>query len=160
MALDLSKINPALLKAKNVATEQYVESYTDSALQNVNVQEDIDANNNAFAQSLGYPSYSAMQAAASQGNTIINGGLIRTNLIEVENLSAISSNLGTVTAGTINGVAFNGGSLNINNLFTVNSNGQARMRSATSGARLDIQHDRIRVFDASGRLRVVIGRLD
>ena len=72
-----------------------------------------DASNkrNEMAQKMGYASYDAMVTAASQGKTIIDGGYLRTSLIEVEDLLAKnitlqaegymqSSNYAEDTAGT------------------------------------------------------------
>ena len=49
-----------------------------------------DATNkrNDVAQKLGYTNWAAMETAATQGNTIIDGGYLRTALIDVENLLA------------------------------------------------------------------------
>jgi hypothetical protein len=69
--------------------------------------------------------------------------------LKVGSLSAISANLGTITAG----------SLNINNAFIVDSSGNTTIRNATTGARLLIQNNVIKVYDSSGILRVQIGDL-
>lgn len=66
----------------------------------------INANNDVFAQKLGYANYAAMVAAASSGQTIINGGYIRTSLIQAD--TAFVNNLfskditytGTITGGS------------------------------------------------------------
>jgi hypothetical protein len=42
----------------------------------------------------------------------------------IDSLSAISANIGSVTAGTITGVIINGGSININDKFKVDANGK------------------------------------
>ena len=47
-----------------------------------------DSAQDNVAQKLGYADYAAMVTAASQGKTIIDGGYLRTSLIEVENLLA------------------------------------------------------------------------
>ena len=67
--------------------------------------------------------------------------------INVTNLSAISANLGNIT----------GGSLNINNRFVVNSDGSTTIRSATSGARMELNNSRLEVYDANNVLRVRLG---
>lgn len=69
--------------------------------------------------------------------------------IVANDLAAISADLGSIT----------GGSLNINNRFIVTSGGVATIRSATTGARLEMSGDRINVYDSSNNLRVRIGRL-
>ena len=66
----------------------------------------INANNDVFAKKLGYADYAAMVAAASSGQTIINGGYIRTSLIQAD--TAFVNNLfskditytGTITGGS------------------------------------------------------------
>jgi hypothetical protein len=69
--------------------------------------------------------------------------------LKVGQLSAISANLGTITAG----------SLNINNKFIVAPSGDATIQSGTTGARMEIKNNVIKVFDATGTLRVQIGDL-
>jgi hypothetical protein len=69
--------------------------------------------------------------------------------LKVGQLSAISANLGTITAG----------SLNINNKFIVAPTGDTTIQSGTTGARMEIKNNVIKVFDASGTLRVQIGDL-
>jgi Putative phage tail protein len=84
------------------------------------------------------------------GTTItLNGQVVVASNINVTNLSAISANLGTITAG----------SLNINSKFIVDTSGNATIQSATSGARLLMQNNVIKVFDSAGVLRVQIGDL-
>lgn len=68
------------------------------------------------------------------GATKIGPGTISTT-----SLSAISSNLGAITAGSIN----------INNLFTVDGAGATTIKSAASGARIEITSTRILVVDNS-----------
>jgi len=82
------------------------------------------------------------------GDLIVANSITASNL-SVSQLSAISSNLGTVTAG----------SLNINNKFIVDSSGNTTIQNATTGARLYIANNVIKVYDASGVLRVQIGDL-
>jgi hypothetical protein len=86
--------------------------------------------------------------------TYITGSLIVSNTItsdklSVNQLSAISADLGTVTAG----------SLNINSKFIVDSSGNTTIQSGTTGARLYIANNVIKVFDAAGVVRVKIGDL-
>lgn len=90
---------------------------------------------------------------------ILTGDLIVANSITASNLSvaqlsAISANLGTVTAGSISGT-----SININNKFTVDTSGNTVIKSGTSGARVEIYNNVIKVYDASNVLRVKIGDL-
>lgn len=74
---------------------------------------DATTKRNDIAQKLGYTNYDAMETAATQGKTIIDGGYLRTALIEVEDLLAKNVKLK------------NGGSLRSNNFDgTINNNGQ------------------------------------
>ncbi len=127
MALDISSIKPAIEKAKNVATEDYV----DTSVANIDISNTLNTNNDVFAQRLGYLSYDDMVAAAESGQTIINGGYLRTNLIQAgaitanqintvgliaENISAntISGKTitgSTITGGTISGNTISGGTV-------------------------------------------------
>jgi hypothetical protein len=69
--------------------------------------------------------------------------------IDVANLSAISANMGSINAG----------SLNINNKFIVDGSGNATIRSATTGERMEVKNNVIKVYDTNGILRVKIGDL-
>lgn len=73
---------------------------------------------NDFATKLGYSSYDQMASYATQGKTIINGGLIRTNLIDA---TAIVTNVlaaGRITTGNI--TVTNGAQIGY---FTIQDNG-------------------------------------
>jgi hypothetical protein len=80
----------------------------------------------------------------------IAAGTIAADRIAVANLAAISANLGSITAGSID---IGGGK------FAVDTSGNATIRSGTTGQRLEITNNVIRVYDASGVLRVKIGDL-
>ena len=69
--------------------------------------------------------------------------------LKVGSLSAVNADLGSITAG----------SLNINNKFIVLADGSTTIRSGTTGARVEILNNVIKVFDAAGTLRVQIGDL-
>lgn len=119
MALNINTITPAIEKAKNIATEQYV----DTSIAGIDVSGDISANNDLLAQKLGYLNYAAMVNAAISGQTIVNGGYLNTGLINANAISAnqinttglIADNINTgelvgktLTGGIINGAAING----------------------------------------------------
>ena len=71
--------------------------------------------------------------------------------LKVGSLSAITTNTGTLSVtGTISSA---------NGNFAVDSSGNVTIRNATSGARLDISNNAIKVYDASGVLRVQMGDL-
>lgn len=88
-------------------------------------------------------------AAGAVSASAIQSNAVTADKINVNSLSAISANLGSIT----------GGSININNNFIVNSSGNTIIRSGTSGGRLEIENNRISVYDASGTLRVRLGQL-
>ena len=90
MALYINTIKQASPKANQVATEQYV----DTSIAGIDVTQDISANNDIFAQKLGYLNYASMVAAASSGQTIINGGYVNTSLLQTN--SIVASKINTV----------------------------------------------------------------
>ena len=90
----------------------------------------------------------AYTKAADGGD--ISAGSIAADKIAVANLAAISANLGSVTAGAID---IGSGK------FSVASDGTTIIRNATSGARLEVRNNVIKVYDASGTLRVKLGDL-
>ena len=92
----------------------------------------------------------------------------------MNSLSAISSDIGRITAGTITGTNINGnnisggtitgasisgGTLNINNRFKVRGDGQAEMRASSGNVGMVINNDNIIVYDDYGNPRVKIGKL-
>lgn len=56
---------------------------------------------NDFATKLGYSSYDQMASYATQGKTIINGGLIRTNLIDATAIVVNALAAGRITTGNL-----------------------------------------------------------
>jgi len=70
--------------------------------------------------------------------------------LKVGNLSAISADLGYVTAGALN---IGSGK------FTVDTSGNVKIKGLGT-ARMEISNDNIKVFDTSGALRVQLGNLD
>ena len=109
MALDINNIKPAIEKSKNVATESYV----DNSVANIDISQTLNTNNDVFAQRLGYINYADMVTAATNGQTIINGGYLRGELIEANSINAgqIDAYAITgkqITGGTINGTDING----------------------------------------------------
>lgn len=64
----------------------------------------------------------------------------------------------SITSPVITGGALNGTTLNVNDRFSVSSTGHTVIRSATSGSRMEINGDRIDVYDGAN-LRVRLGRL-
>ncbi len=104
MALDINTIKPASLKAKNVATEEYV----DSSIQNIDISSSIDDNNDLIAQKLGYADYAAMVSASLSGNTIINGGYVNTGLINAGAISASQINTAGLIAENISATIIDG----------------------------------------------------
>lgn len=67
---------------------------------------------------------------------------------------------GTITAALrMEAAEIVGGTLNIANKFTVDANGNTVIRSGTSGARVEIRNNVIKVYDTGGVVRVKIGDL-
>lgn len=73
---------------------------------------------NDFATKLGYSSYDQMASYATQGKTIINGGLIRTNLIDATAIVTNALAAGRITTGNI--TVTNGAKIGY---FTIQDNG-------------------------------------
>lgn len=97
------------------------------------VSGDINANNDVFAQRLGYANYAAMVAAANSGQTIINGGYIGTNLVKSSSILANSVSADRLMAGTNNSTVWTGGGL-VSQDF--NGNAYGNIGSPTTGFRL------------------------
>ena len=70
--------------------------------------------------------------------------------LKVGNLSAISANLGNITAGAINIGP---------DKFVVDSSGNVKIKGTGTG-RLEITNENIKVFDSTGVLRVQLGNLE
>lgn len=90
----------------------------------------------------------AYTKAADGGD--ITANTIAANKLNVANLASITADLGAVTAGSI---AIGSGK------FSVDSSGNVVIKSAASGARLEVSNSVIRVYDSSGVLRVKLGDL-
>lgn len=77
-------------------------------------------------------------------------------------ITGYKMSIGNTTQGfTWDGTNFaiKGGSMNFNNRLMVDSAGMFTLKSAITGARLEIINDVIRVYDAAGTLRVKLGNL-
>lgn len=74
-------------------------------------------------------------------------------------VSGISISSPIIDGGTVRAGKFEGGSININNRFKVNTQGQVEMRSASHNVGLVINNDQILVYDQNGRIRVKMGKL-
>lgn len=83
IVLDADQIN---LAGKTIFTSQKTASLANTAQSNAEAT--AASQRNEMATKLGYNSYDAMVQAASNGQTIIDGGYLRTALIEVNNLLA------------------------------------------------------------------------
>ncbi|WP_070988483.1 phage tail tip fiber protein [Halofilum ochraceum] len=98
------------------------------------------------------------------GVTYIDEAMIREASIgsaQIAELAAEKINAGTIdVAVNLTAAEITGGSLDINNKFTVDSSGNADIRSGTSGARMEIKNDVVKVFDGNGTLRVQLGNLN
>lgn len=92
----------------------------------------------------------------------IAAGTITSDKIAASTITADKIAAGTITADKINGTnlaVVNGSFSGSLSAATGTFNGTLNVRSATSGARLEITNDVIKVFDATGALRVKIGNL-
>jgi len=105
------------------------------------------------AVTAGVISAGAITSDKLAANSVIAGkiaaGAVSASNISTTNLSSINSNLGAIT----------GGSINIANKFIVDGAGNTTIQSGTSGARTLITNEVIKVYDASGVLRIHIGNL-
>lgn len=77
----------------------------------------------------------------------IQAGAVKATAIDVAYLSAINSNLGSITAGAIN----------INNKVIIAADGTLTILSAATGARLVLTNSLLQVFDSSNVLRLRAG---
>lgn len=92
---------------------------------------------NDFATKLGYSSYDQMASYATQGKTIINGGLIRTNLIDATAIVVNALAAGRITTGnlTVTDGAYLGGWQIRNNAIYSRSVADAKIQLEISGTR-------------------------
>ena len=112
--------------------------FTTLSAVNSSVNSSIYSNNDVFAQRLGYINYADMVSKATNGQTIISGGYLRTNLIQAgainagmintvgliaENISANEITGKTINSSVINGAHIIGGTLEGTNLITLTDAG-------------------------------------
>lgn len=91
------------------------------------VSGDINANNDVFAQKLGYANYVAMVNAAASGQTVVNGGYINTSLIQA---NAINADMINSNSALINKLNVTGGIVS-NNIVVPGINGNNPLFSAS-----------------------------
>lgn len=103
---------------------------------------------NDFATKLGYSSYDQMSSYATQGKTIINGGLIRTNLIDATAIVTNALAAGRITTGniTVTDGAYLGGWSIEGNSIVIRSAASAKIIVEPSGTRF------LRINDSSSEL--------
>lgn len=94
IVLDADQIN---LAGKTIFTSQKTASLA---------EETAASQRNELAIKLGYTSYDAMVTAAAQGQTIIDGGYLRTALIDVENI--LTKNIMVKDKGVLRSANYNG----------------------------------------------------
>jgi hypothetical protein len=90
----------------------------------------------------------AYTKAADGGD--LTAASVAADKISVANLAAISANLGTITAGSID---IGSGQ------FSVDTSGNVEIRSDTTGERTEITNEGVKVYDSGGVLRVELGDL-
>jgi len=89
---------------------------------------------------------------AAYGRTIVDGGQIKTQSIQTEQLAAGAVTAQVISVTSLSAISSNlgdirGGSLNIADKFIVNSAGLVTVRSAVSGARLELTSNRLLIVD-------------
>lgn len=105
MAIDTTTLTPASIKAKNVATEEYV----DNSLASIpDPTWDSLGDKDYFAGLLGFPNYQTMVDNYVAENTIINGGFINTGLLQAESIAANKINTNGLIAENISGKTISG----------------------------------------------------
>lgn len=95
--------------------EEAVNEASDKALAEIEKVSESDKNN--FARQLGYTSYSDLESAAKRGETVIQGGMINTSLINA--VAIVTSQLIAQAIST--------NTLNVNDKFIVRSDGSVNM---------------------------------
>ena len=101
IVLDADQIN---LAGKTIFTSQKTASLADTAQSNAEAT--AASQRNEMATKLGYASYDAMVTAAAQGQTIIDGGYLRTALIDVANI--LTKNIMVKDKGVLRSSNYNG----------------------------------------------------
>ena len=113
----------------------------------------------------------------------IHGGKIQTGTLAADRIAAGTMTAGITYTGTLvvsstgdiqssnysagvagykfsaSGIEMNSGSFSINSKFVVDSSGNVTIQSGTSGARLQVYNNVIKVYDSGGTLRVKLGDL-
>jgi hypothetical protein len=91
--------------------------------------------------------------------TLANGvtEVTETLVVTAQGVAAGFQGQGSMSTQNSNNVNISGGSMNINNRFLVDGNGNVTIKSANSGARLEISNSILQVFDGNGTLRVRLG---
>ena len=113
----------------------------------------------------------------------IHGGKIQTGTLAADRIAAGTMTAGITYTGTLvvsstgdiqssnysagvagykfsaSGIEMNSGSFSINSKFIVDSSGNVTIQSGTSGARLQVYNNVIKVYDSGGTLRVKLGDL-
>lgn len=95
--------------------EEAVNEASDKALAEIEKVSESDKNN--FARQLGYTSYSDLESAAKRGETVIQGGMINTSLI----------NAVAIVTSQLIAQAIRTNTLNVNDKFIVRSDGSVDM---------------------------------
>lgn len=109
------------------------------------------------------PGNQQLQFLVENGKVVMDGAFIKNATItsaQIGELTATKISAGTITAAVeLKAASITGGSLSINNKFTVDASGNVLIRNASTGARLEVRNDVIKVFDTNGTLRVRLGNL-
>lgn len=112
--------------------QEAVNDATDNAISEIGKVSEQDKN--TIAQKLGYSNYKALEDSAKRGETIIQGGMLNTKLINAELI---------ITSALI-AQAIMTNSLNVNNTLYLNSDGSIKSKSGYSA--LEIAKSYLRIF--------------
>jgi hypothetical protein len=107
--VDTDRLNVSnIITVGSISTEAYADGVASSEATTAR-----DEARNNIALRLGYTDYDTMVSDATADGTIIDGGFIRTSLIEVDNLFAVNASItATLTLGVGGEFVFTGGKLN------------------------------------------------
>ncbi len=108
------------------------------------------ANNNTLAQKLGYLSYADMVAAATAGQTIINGGYVNTSLLQANSIVASKINTVGLIADNISSNA-----IISNNIYGSYIEGANIVGAIINGARINGAVIKASYLDLDGELEVL-----
>ena len=136
----ISRMKLSKITADTLIGNYTTQDYVDNSIANIDVSWDALSNKDAFAQKLGYINYAAMEIAATNGTTLINGGYINTGLINANAITANQINTSGLIADNISGI----------NLVSKNISGSSIYGAYIEGAVIKASY-----LDLDGELEVL-----